>query len=400
MRSDNNRYIQRAAILLFIMIVGFFLALCAIFSLSYIKSNAEPKVLIVQRFDSVYSQMAEQLSALSDMPKKIEVLATDAAGQFGYINKFKSDPVLKDISRYNKKIVDRIVDSMVDFLSQHTQRLDDSRQSFIKQSDKLLQGLKNVVQRGSLEFKSQISKLSPGVLSKYSEDWSLYLLSYKGYVEIILKGNTSSLEARYRSFSNFADIAITNTRHLALISQDRDSLTNLDASSFFKFQSLPLSTMTFSLIDIDDETKFKEPKPGSLGSDWGGLLSIFISPLAGSNNVDILLIFGMIGFGLFGAGIAIFILHGDNKQDFLNASLLMVVVRGFSAAIIVFLAARCGIAVINSGNSDPNPLVLFLFCFIGAVFSERIWAWAKKRITDTFPEDQKAPAENKENEPS
>jgi hypothetical protein len=50
----------------------------------------------------------------------------------------------------------------------------------------------------------------------------------------------------------------------------------------------------------------------------------------------------------------------------------------------VYLAARAGIAVVNSGNSDPNPLVLFLFCFIGAVFSERIWEWAKYKISDSF----------------
>jgi len=92
----------------------------------------------------------------------------------------------------------------------------------------------------------------------------------------------------------------------------------------------------------------------------------------------------MLGFGLFGAGIAIFI-SGESLQNTNTGSyLLLIIVRGFSAAIVVYLAARGGIAVVNKGVSDPDPLVLFLFCFIGAVFSERIWACAKSRISVSF----------------
>lgn len=69
----------------------------------------------------------------------------------------------------------------------------------------------------------------------------------------------------------------------------------------------------------------------------------------------------------------------------LSENVLSVTIKGFSAAIVVFLAARGGLAVLSHGKSAPNPLILFLFGFIGAVFSEPIWNWSKKRISNTFP---------------
>lgn len=68
------------------------------------------------------------------------------------------------------------------------------------------------------------------------------------------------------------------------------------------------------------------------------------------------------------------------RKDPLVDNLYIVIIRGFSAAIVIFLATKGGIAIVNNGANNPNPHVLFLACLVGAVYSERIWEWAKKQL--------------------
>jgi hypothetical protein len=122
----------------------------------------------------------------------------------------------------------------------------------------------------------------------------------------------------------------------------------------------------------------KEPVPGT---EWGWLgesASWLIKP----NSPDLVLIIGMFGFGMLGAAISCFVnIAPRTKQNQpLIEDLHIVIIRGFSAAIVIFLATKGGIAIINNGNNNPNPHVLFFTCLVGAVFSERIWDWAKKQL--------------------
>lgn len=134
----------------------------------------------------------------------------------------------------------------------------------------------------------------------------------------------------------------------------------------------------------------KEPVPGT---DWGWLgqsASWLIMP----NAPDLILIIGMFGFGMLGAAISCFvnISPQTKSQQPLIKDLHIVIIRGFSAAIVIFLATKGGIAIINNGSNNPNPHVLFFTCLVGAVFSERIWDWAKKQLalkTDTITEKEK-----------
>lgn len=51
-----------------------------------------------------------------------------------------------------------------------------------------------------------------------------------------------------------------------------------------------------------------------------------------------------------------------------------------SAAIVVFLAAYAGIAIVSQTSSDPNPYVVFVTCLVGAVFGDNVWLWAKDKF--------------------
>jgi hypothetical protein len=51
-----------------------------------------------------------------------------------------------------------------------------------------------------------------------------------------------------------------------------------------------------------------------------------------------------------------------------------------TAAIVVFLAAYGGLAVLGAGGGDPNPYVVFVTCLIGAAYSEDVWSWARRKM--------------------
>ena len=48
--------------------------------------------------------------------------------------------------------------------------------------------------------------------------------------------------------------------------------------------------------------------------------------------------------------------------------------------MVVFLASYGGLAVVSETKTDPNPYVVFAACFVGAIFSEDVWDWARRRI--------------------
>ena len=103
----------------------------------------------------------------------------------------------------------------------------------------------------------------------------------------------------------------------------------------------------------------------------------------------------MIGFGLLGSVISTFVRErvassksGDDGVSpvaiphVLVSDLAGVVLRGLSAAIVVFLAVQGGLAVFAGGQSDPNPYVLLLTCLVAAVFSEKVWARANEYLVE------------------
>jgi hypothetical protein len=57
-------------------------------------------------------------------------------------------------------------------------------------------------------------------------------------------------------------------------------------------------------------------------------------------------------------------------------------IRGIGAAILVFLLAKGGTAILTRGDASPNAYAIFFACFIAAVFSEDVWSWARRRQQD------------------
>ena len=65
-----------------------------------------------------------------------------------------------------------------------------------------------------------------------------------------------------------------------------------------------------------------------------------------------------------------------------------VMIRGRSAAVVVFLAVKGGLAVFTTGETEPNPYVLFFTVLVGAALTGQVWQWARNRLGTTLPDDQ------------
>jgi hypothetical protein len=117
--------------------------------------------------------------------------------------------------------------------------------------------------------------------------------------------------------------------------------------------------------------------------------------LLNAASIPLALIVGMLGFGLLGAMISTFVKErieagtqerAQRSEHVLVRDLAGVLLRGLSAAIVVFLAVQGGLAVLSGADSDPNPYVLLLACFVAAVFSERVWesayAYLKRKLDE------------------
>lgn len=126
--------------------------------------------------------------------------------------------------------------------------------------------------------------------------------------------------------------------------------------------------------------------PPEAGSGWGPFGKM-ANWLLRTKSFALALITGMLGFGLLGASIAAYVRatpttgsHDDDGSSSSGHELGRVVVRGFSAAVVLFLAVKGGLAVLTVGEQDPNAYVLFFLCLVGAVYSEDVWNWARTKF--------------------
>jgi hypothetical protein len=102
-----------------------------------------------------------------------------------------------------------------------------------------------------------------------------------------------------------------------------------------------------------------------------------------TETLSLVLIAGLFGFGLLGAAASTIIRERGTQNapgTPLVRDLPSVIVRGLTAAIVVFLAVKGGLAIFGTGSPDPNPYVLMLTCLVAAVFSEPVWAGAQSYL--------------------
>jgi hypothetical protein len=135
------------------------------------------------------------------------------------------------------------------------------------------------------------------------------------------------------------------------------------------------------LCQFNDDEISKIPARPSFASALGPVGS-WTRWLLDTGQMPVVIIVGLVGFSLLGATVsrAVRAKDGELRAGLSLDELLSVVAGGVTAAIVVFLAAYGGLAVLGSSSNDPNPYVVFVTCLVGAVYSEDVWSWARKRL--------------------
>jgi hypothetical protein len=120
------------------------------------------------------------------------------------------------------------------------------------------------------------------------------------------------------------------------------------------------------------------------GSSLGPVASL-AGWLLKSESVPVVIIVGLVGFSLLGAAVSRLVrVNESGRSARLTANdLFIVLAGGTTAAIVVFLAAYGGLAVLGNVGGDPNPYIVFLTCLVGAVYSEDVWRWARANLLKT-----------------
>jgi hypothetical protein len=122
-------------------------------------------------------------------------------------------------------------------------------------------------------------------------------------------------------------------------------------------------------------------------SETLGLFGLASAWLLKTESPELTLIVGLLGFGFFGALAASFIREfkatpGNTLPPM--GFIVPALIRGIGAAILVFLLAKGGMAILTKGDATPNAYAIFFACFVAAVFSDDIWLWARNRQRREF----------------
>ncbi|MCC6569734.1 MAG: hypothetical protein IT315_10905 [Anaerolineales bacterium] len=172
-----------------------------------------------------------------------------------------------------------------------------------------------------------------------------------------------------------------------------NQIKNGNQDSYQLNTDFPISSASTDALHDCRSQSYPESVPSrpSLGSTLG-IFGYVASWLLRTESLPLAQIVGMLGFGLLGSAVSSLIRRG-NKRNFnepLVNDLAAVIIRGATAAVVVFLAVKGGLAIFTTGANDPNSYVLLLTCLVAAVFSEDVWREAHKRLLKTLDDSEEA----------
>jgi hypothetical protein len=142
-----------------------------------------------------------------------------------------------------------------------------------------------------------------------------------------------------------------------------------------------------------DECRFEwnplAPDREPTGTETLGVVGNAAGWLLETESVPIVVVVGMIGFGLLGASFSTFVRERQRRKagDPLVEDLAGVVIRGLSAAIVVFLGIYGGLSAMTA-SAEPDPYLVFFICLVGAVFSDVVWEWAQGSLRLQLGKDE------------
>lgn len=252
--------------------------------------------------------------------------------------------------------------------------------AFIEDDQKLLQKLWKEYQERIIEKKEELARQALGRFDTYV-DTDLTRREVEIYQDQLRLWHSNALRILDRHVRNnkrrINDI-LGNWEHWVKLSfEDLERASKSPDKLYIYYND---HGSMFDLIEYpNDQTTNPPPTPKeSLGL---GVYGFFANWLVESRSFALALISGMIGFGLFGAVMArALITYEPDIEARVERESLDVLLVGFSAAVIIFLASQGGLALIANGEMQPNAYILFLSCFVGAAYGDKVWNTAKVRL--------------------
>ncbi|MDA9525454.1 hypothetical protein XI06_35365 [Bradyrhizobium sp. CCBAU 11434] len=200
-----------------------------------------------------------------------------------------------------------------------------------------------------------------------------------------LKISLRECQTRASSFNNIAGQTLEAIRtDLQTVSSD-DDLTRKSDDVQQKLNGIyqTFDTAQKACHSANDDERSNIPRRPSFMEDLGAV-GTWSKWLLRTGQMPVVIIVGLVGFSLLGATVSRAVRARQTDPDAASArlsldDLLTVIAVGTTSAVVVFLAAYGGLAVIGGSAGDPNPYVLFATCLIGAVYSEDVWTWARTK---------------------
>lgn len=261
-------------------------------------------------------------------------------------------------------------------------------QSWVSQSKSLLESVaekwKNK-SKGLLDFRERLQNTSKEHFEEHAEDMTSR--GRKRFARDLLQANLENWSEWKRELGylrgrlNYLDRGLEEEARSFLSAYNRGEIS----STNYYVRRPPVELLMMD--EYDRETSMTLPLPSE--ASLLGPFQYIADWLVDVDSLALTLVTGMLGFGIVGSATSSFV-----KQKQVRAAggplvpdLASVIIRGMSAAVVVFLSVKGGLAIFSAAETDPNAYVLFFTCFAGAVFSENIWEWAKEKLVSTFPND-------------
>ncbi|HLZ89403.1 MAG TPA: hypothetical protein VKQ52_19245 [Puia sp.] len=361
--------------ILFILAFSVFLVVSVFVAIPILNEINRPSVYTPAKLDSAFSLIANSRDSLIvrlNAPKKSDVSPlsdTSLNADFTKLLLHQRGTIYNQIQSVNLEW-----GSIIRRRNEIIDRLNNYGQTYKSREATFRQGLVN-----SFDVSANNSIVNKGNLYEFAVN---RFISYRQTIRTIFE-NTDNDIALNDIFNENALRDIKLRLESTLSYMDSTNYQPIPVQTYF----VPYST-AFDQIEGQLAGDFSLQAENRSGREWG-FLGVMSDYLIKTHSSELVLLIGMLGFGLLGASLLSFAPRDENSNfiESLSVKPLInnfggVLARGFGAALIVYLATKGGLALFTLGGaaSDPNGYILLLACFIGAVFSERVWT----RISNAF----------------
>lgn len=373
-----NPNLRSNMILILLLLFSIYLCLAAIISVPWLKNNntniTDGEKILQEKLDLVKSNYSNGIPPLNSNLDELNINLLDT------------------LPFYFKEDVRELVKNQVNEIKTNYQKTKDSRLAVTGNYNSLYstfdQTSKSIYDGALSQFTNELPRMN-------SIEANDYIARLSNWYRAVLSNIINS--------ANFIDDQIISGDKI-----NNEQIRNFDTYWFLKMKTnlgnLDYESLNLYISEYRNDFTIPNDYPIPERPDSSISLGIFQSVakfIIDTRLLSVALIIGMIGFGMFGAIISTYVKENKINNEsltsinFLDKAIIEdlpgVVLKGISAAVIIFLAVLGGLSVFSSAEADPNPYILFFTCMVGAVYSEQIWAWAQKFLGDKFSTNTDVP---------